>query len=588
MNVTDRLKNDRTMMLIIGVIAAVCFANALNNSFTLDDQGIILENTLVHSASGIWRAFAHPYWPEYEGAGQYRPLVIASYALDWALSGGGWKAAWWFHLVNVAWHVAACVLVYRLLKELASPIAAAAGAIIFAVHPVHVEAVSNLVGRAELMMTVFALLAIIAHRRGSWWAVVWFTLALFSKESGITVIGIALASDVLMTPDWRKALKAHARLYAGYIGVCVLYAVVVVLIFRHQSIMVIAPTWKGASTNERLLTMLGVVPQYLRLMVAPWDLDADYTPRTIDLEVSVTWGVIMGVLLLAVWVGAALAAWKKAPLVTFGIALFVAAIAPVANVFFPAGIVLAERTLYLPSVGAMCVLAWLIDQADAVGARRVLPLAGAALAIAFAVRTWTRTPVWRSNKSLALAWLEEHPESYRAHAWAASAFSYGLDWESAARQARISRALFPLDAIPYVTGGEAALGLNQPAVAAALFDSALGLDPKMYPAVRGLAKARYMAGDNQGAIDASWRAYKLYDTAPAFVVLFAAAERTGNYAAADSAFRRGLADHPNDVSLRRGYAGMLRAKGDTAGARVQLEHLSPSAMQGLLAAPVKH
>lgn len=582
--------SDRTAQWVIGLIAALCYANAVLNKFTLDDQGVILENQLLQALSGVWRAFAHPYWPEFEGAGQYRPLVIASYAVDWAVSGGGWGGAWWFHLVNIGWHVAACLLVWRLLRELVSPVGALAGAIVFAVQPVHVEAVSNIVGRAELMMTTFALLAVLAHRRKHWSAVLWFALALFSKESGITVIGIVLANDLLLEGDWRGALRARARLYAGYVASVGVYVMPLIAIFRAQPIMVAAPTWTGASAVERWLTMLGVVPQYLRLMVAPWDLDADYTPRTIELLTRVTPAVVVGAAMVVGVIAVAVVAWRRAPVVTFGVAVFAAGVAPVANVFFPSGIVLAERTLYLPSVGAACVLAWVVDRLDRLETRRVLVPALVALVAAFAVRTWTRTPVWRSNKALAVAWLQEHPESYRAHAWAAAAFSFGLDWEATAREAAISRGLFPLDAIPYVTGGEAALGLHRPVEAAALFDSALVLQPRLYMAVLGLAKARYLAGDDRGAMAASWRAYALQDTAPSFSTLFLAAQRQGDYAGADSAFRRALADHPRDARLRRGYSAMLRARGDTAAARVQAARAdsgaTPVAMRGLLAAPV--
>ena len=102
--------------------ALIVFANSLANGFVLDDRGVVLDNPLVTSPLTAWRAFGLPYWPETIGGGQYRPLGILSFALDWASSGGDTR---WFDAVNVMWHVAGTVLVWLLAAELLAPVAAA-------------------------------------------------------------------------------------------------------------------------------------------------------------------------------------------------------------------------------------------------------------------------------------------------------------------------------------------------------------------------------------------------------------------------------------------------------------------------------
>ncbi|MGH7720532.1 MAG: hypothetical protein ACREON_17005, partial [Gemmatimonadaceae bacterium] len=92
----------RVAPLLVGVCAALVYANALANGFVLDDHGVIRDNPLVTSLHGTWRAFAHPYWPEALGGFQYRPLAIAGFSLDWAVSAGHPA---WFHAVNLLWHV---------------------------------------------------------------------------------------------------------------------------------------------------------------------------------------------------------------------------------------------------------------------------------------------------------------------------------------------------------------------------------------------------------------------------------------------------------------------------------------------------
>src|SRR3984957_7926233 len=128
-----------------------------------DDPYIIVGNPLIHTPTVLWAAFTHPYWPQGLGWGQFRPLVTLAFALDWAVSGG---VPWWFHLVNIAWHAVASVLVWRLARTLLPSQGALVAALWFAVQPVHVEAVSSVVERSELMAATFVLAGLLAHRQG--------------------------------------------------------------------------------------------------------------------------------------------------------------------------------------------------------------------------------------------------------------------------------------------------------------------------------------------------------------------------------------------------------------------------------------
>jgi len=151
---TGRDRFQRWALVAVVITATLAYANALANGFVLDDGPIVRTNPLVTSPGQAWRAFAMPYWPDRTGAGQYRPLGIASFAIDWVLSGGD---ARWFHAVNVVWHALATAAVWMLAAELLLPTPALIAALTFAVHPVHVEAVANVVGRLECMAAVFAI-----------------------------------------------------------------------------------------------------------------------------------------------------------------------------------------------------------------------------------------------------------------------------------------------------------------------------------------------------------------------------------------------------------------------------------------------
>jgi tetratricopeptide (TPR) repeat protein len=556
------------------LVAAAVYANALGNGFTLDDRAIVLDNPRVHSIDGMWRAFAHPYWPEAHGAGQYRPLVVASFAVDWAVSGG---SAAWLHAVNVVWHVAATAAVFLLLAELLAPAGALAGALLFAVHPVHVEAVANVVGRAECMAAAFTLAALLAHRRGRRWAPLCFALALASKENAVVFLGLAAAHDALLAGGGaRRAFRERARLYAAYAGVATVYAGALVALFRGQRFVAVAPTWRGAGVGERLLTVLSVVPHYARLLVAPFDLSVDYQPRHIELARTLTPAAAVGLCIVLAAAALAAAEWRRRPLVAFAVAWFAVAIAPVSNVLFPSGVVLAERTLYLPSVAASLVAGL---AADAVAARRsaspapswarvALGAAAAAVLVAFAARAWTRTPTWASNKALILTALAEHPESYMTHQVAGRVYFNMGDYAAARREYAIARELFQGDAGLYRDAATVSLAAGELRESAALLDTALAAAPDHAEAWLRLGDLRYRLGDYPRASVAAARALLLApDSTRAAVVVAKAAEAMGDLPRAERVYARALAHRPQAWELRAGHAQVLSALGDTTRAR---------------------
>ncbi len=588
------------------VLTAVCgYANALLNGFALDDNDVIARNPLVHTLAGVWQSFAHTYWPESTGAGQYRPLAIASFAIDWALSHG---SPMWLHAVNIGWHVAACLLVWRLLSVVVSSRGALVGALLFAVHPVHVEAVANLVGRSELMCATFVVGALLAHRRDSWLAVPLYAAALLSKESGITFVGLAVAYDLLLRSTATRLgavdtggarfHRQRAWLYAAYLAVTAAYGVALAAVSHGAPLVRVAAPWVHTSVPARWLTAIGMAAEYLRLLVVPFQLHVDYLPRVISVAHAVTGEVVLGALIIAAAAAIAIRTRRTAPVVAFAIVLFAIAVAPVSNLFFASGIMLAERTLYLPSVAIAIIAAWAWDtaaaanrrspfqddqQAAAMGSGGLLhgfrpnPPDGlfsfrvAALLIlgTFAVRTWTRTPVWRDNATAMMASLRDEPESYRAHERVGDVLERSGDTTAAFREYGIARTLYPGD--PYLYQAAAAMvvmrGDSGTAVADRLLDSARLVDPDAYSDVMRRAWVRYAARDYLGTIALARRAYRMQtDSIDAIMVLTQAAQRIGDVRDADAAYRAALADHPENGALRRSYAAMLVSIGDTAGA----------------------
>lgn len=146
---------DRFAILAIAAIAFLVFANSLWNGFALDDVPIVKENPAIRRLSNLRAIFGNGYWPENK-VFLYRPLVILSYALNYAVAG---VRPFTYHLVNVLLHAGNSALVYCLFVALFKARGVAlAGAAAFALHPIHTEAVANVVGRAELLANAFLLL----------------------------------------------------------------------------------------------------------------------------------------------------------------------------------------------------------------------------------------------------------------------------------------------------------------------------------------------------------------------------------------------------------------------------------------------
>ncbi|HXF94510.1 MAG TPA: hypothetical protein VNI61_00270 [Gemmatimonadales bacterium] len=426
----------------LGLVFAAAVALYLPTArygFVQDDRAIVAANPAAHSVSAALRAFDDPYWPPPSEAGLYRPLTVLSFAVDWQLSGG---RAGWLHLMNALWHGLVTVLVTLVLARwLPHPGALAAG-LIFGLHPVHVEAVAGLVGRADLLAGAGVLGAVLLARR-RWWiaALLCAGLAMLSKEHGV-IAGVAILLD-----DWLES-GGRPRYPAGfYLGALGLTAGYLGLWFEvgRPALAAVAPPFVGASVPERLGLAFSAAWRGATLLVWPVDLSADYNPQVIPLPEGATLPVLLGaVTLLAVGAGAWLLR-RRGPAVAW--ALMVAALAylPSSNLLFPSGVVLAERALYLPVLVPAAAVGVAMGSAWDRGRRRAAGGLLVALCLLLGWRSLDRLPVWRDNKTFLTTLLEEHPESYRAHASAAAVLAGMGDTVGARREYQRADSLFPAD-----------------------------------------------------------------------------------------------------------------------------------------------
>jgi hypothetical protein len=423
--------------------------------FVQDDFAIIHGNPAAHGIGTALRAFDDPYWPAPSRAGLYRPVTIVSYAADWTVARG---RPGWLHVVNALLHAFACVLVVGLFARwLAEPAALVAG-IIFAVHPVHVEGVANLVARAELLAAVFMLAAVLLARRRHWAAsAACAGLAMLSKEHAV-ICGVVLLLD-----DWLQSKTPDTKRYpAGfYAGVAALTLGFLGAWWAIGSSATgdVAPPLLGASAAQRLTVALPAVWRATTLLVWPADLVVDYNPQVLPVRAGISIAALAGALVV---VAIPILAWwarRRAPALAMACALGALAYLPTSNLLFASGVVLAERNLYLavllPAVGVAYAFEWFRGRFDIRRAAGVVGL----VVLVLAVRSYLRLPAWRDSKTFLLTTLAEHPESYRAHRWAAGVLVQTGDTAAALGEFARADSIFPGD--PSLHGAYALLLLER-------------------------------------------------------------------------------------------------------------------------------
>lgn len=478
---------------LVLTLALAAGGATLGNGFAYDDVHLILQNDRIHDLARLPAVMAESYWPPVplgQGGRLYRPVTMAGFTLQWAIGGGRPLV---FHVVNLLWLGIVALLVLALALRLLPRGPATLAASLFAVHPVHTEVVGNVVGQAELLTAAWFLLGALfvadGARRG--WtsrrlvgACASLGLAFLSKEQGLMLL--VLAPFVVAAVGGRRALlgEPSARLLLLLTLVAMLCLSLRTAVLGTLGGDLPHPLWRGLPPSERILTMLTVIPTWGRLLFWPASLQADYSPREVQLTAGLTPPVALGLLLLA---GLFLLGWlgRRTSAIWLGVAWLALTALPTANLLFPTGVVLAERLLFLPSVGACLVVGGLIASLGPALDRR--PGTSIVLGVAIylvlglgLVASTRRLPVWRDNQVLFARTVVDAPLSYWA--WRNQAGSLVLQGRE--REAldlyRRSLSLFDRDPTVYddFAGVERRLGHCDRAVP--LLRRALQIDPERH------------------------------------------------------------------------------------------------------------
>jgi Flp pilus assembly protein TadD/uncharacterized membrane protein len=427
---------------LVFLVASALYAPTLWGEFVQDDTSLVVQNPLIQSLHRVPDLFVSDYWAPTTKSGLYRPLTTLTYALNFAVAG---HRPGPYHAVNVLLHALASALVLLVCLRLTGDrTLALATALLFAVHAVHTEAVNGIVGRAELLSTSFFLCSLLLYlgpddRKGHPSAPAYlgslatYALSLLSKENAITLLGVIVCYDVLYRGDPRRRLFERARrvfavrwrsVYLGFVLVTLGY-----LALRHlvlvdaallpptsrvdNALIELAPAW-------RVLNALQVALRYLWLLVFPLHLSYDYSYHQIPMLKSLGNPrslLVFGGIVTALAIG--VIAYRRSRTLCFALAFGIVTFSIVSNLVVPIGTLMAERLLYLPSVGfclALVLVLRALTHRLPLSPRRAQACFWVALAVLVslhAARTTVRNGDWASQERLLLHDLAVSPASVK-------------------------------------------------------------------------------------------------------------------------------------------------------------------------------
>ncbi|XP_061772972.1 protein O-mannosyl-transferase TMTC3 [Nerophis ophidion] len=428
----------KEVLLLTGLVLG-CYWNSLSCGFVFDDVSAILDNKDLRPSTPVRNLFLNDFWgtpmAEERSHKSYRPLTVLTFRLNYLLSELNAAS---YHMFNVVLHVIVCALFLRVCRLFLDRTSGLVAALLFAVHPVHTEAVTGVVGRAELLSSIFLLAAFLAFTKstGTDRSIVWAPVALtvvlvaaatLCKEQGITVVGICCVYEVFVGQGFtlpvlldtlRQALQGKGAFPYGVLQMLLKLIVLVIttlllVIVRVQVIQSQLPVFTRfdnpaavSTTPTRQLTFNYLLPVNAWLLLNPSELCCDWTMGTIPLVESaldrrnlatVVFYVLVGLLAYS----SVTCQHSSAKTVVMALSLMVLPFIPASNLFFPVGFVVAERVLYVPSMGFCVLVAHGFKMASHTGfLKKISCLMIGLLLTTHAVKTFNRNWDWESEYTL--------------------------------------------------------------------------------------------------------------------------------------------------------------------------------------------
>ncbi|MFT6324183.1 MAG: tetratricopeptide (TPR) repeat protein, partial [Halieaceae bacterium] len=382
---------------VVLLFGFLLYVNTVKFDYALDDKIVIMANQLTKQ--GFEGAFSHffydsmdGFWAEQYGldiadlekealvaGGRYRPLSLFSYALEWEFFGENPGVS---HFINACLYGLTGWFLIQLLIQLIPPKAeiwksvAFWVTLVFLSHPLHVEVVANIKSRDEILSLLFGILTVqfllryvsSSNKIDLLKSGILLFLSLMSKETTIAFVAVGPLMLYFFNKGNAKVWKESfiALFLAG-----LLYTVIRFMIIGSSDSEVVSELMNSpflnASEGERIATIFLILAAYVKLLVFPFPLTHDYYPYHLpflpeDMSYA-SWSslpAILGVVLIMGMMYVIVKGFKSKGIYAFSALVFLATSILVSNLFFPIGVFMNERFMYVPSLAFALVLVYFL------------------------------------------------------------------------------------------------------------------------------------------------------------------------------------------------------------------------------------
>jgi len=434
---------------IISLLAVILYIETVRFDYVLDDTILIVENKFTQKGiRGIGDIFKYESFRGYFGeqkdlveGGRYRPLTIATFALEKSITGGKPSIS---HFINILFYVLTGILLYRVLLFM-FPRARSAipdnwffsvpfvATVLFIVHPLHIEVVGNVKGRDELfaflgeMGGLYFTFKYLEQQRFKYliFSFLCFFFGILSKESVLTFLAVVPLTAYFFT---RSSTTDKIKITLPILFATILYLIIRVSVIGHlvsnaEVTDIMNNPFYGMTQGDKTATIFYTLLLYLKLLVYPHPLTHDYYPYHIPIMHWNDWRCILSLLLYVGMIVVFIKGWKKKTVWAYSIAFYLITLSIVSNLFISIGTFMNERFVYHASLGFCIAIAWLlVKKFNYSKLSRYLAIAFFALStIALSILTLIRLPDWKTIRALDKAGLRVSPDSARANHF------YGVD-----------------------------------------------------------------------------------------------------------------------------------------------------------------
>jgi protein O-mannosyl-transferase len=416
--------------LLIFVFAFILYGNTLNHDYTLDDLIVIKDNSFTKKGlSGIREIFSYDSFTGFFGkekklvaGGRYRPLSIASFAIEYAVTGG--LNPFFSHLINLLLYALTGSFIFIVLSKLiksppgkpwhlSMPFVAA---VIFMAHPIHTEVVANIKGRDEIFALLFPLMALwltlrYFDKRNPVLLIVanvCFFLGLLSKENAVMFAVIVPVTIYFFTkvPVKKNIAASITFLFTALIFIFIRFLVLGYLNSGELPKELLNNPFLYATQSEKYGTILYTLGLYVKLLFFPHPLTHDYYPYHIRLVALTDWKAIISLALYLFLMVYAIMRFKTKDLISYGIFFYLSTLFIVSNLLFPVGTFMNERFIYMPSLGFAIIIAFFFTIKLPLLIKNVKLYKNLStgvillILLLFSFRTYTRNQAWKDNFTL--------------------------------------------------------------------------------------------------------------------------------------------------------------------------------------------